>query len=251
VTVLALVAQPDGEPEPLVRWDWVARNATDDIAEAFFQHLALSFTPIVIGLAIALPLGLACVRWRWLYPPMLSATSILYALPAIALFIVLIAFTGLTYTTVVIPLSLYTLSVLLPSVVDGLKAVPDNVRQAATAMGFRPLRRMVMVELPIAVPVVIAGLRVATVSNISLVSVGALIGIGGFGQLFTDGFSRDFPTPIVVGVVLTVALALVADLILLAVQWLLRPRVLAAVIEGVRFVFSRAPQAGPQAGGSA
>lgn len=240
MTVLALVAQQD-DAEPLVRWDWVARNVSDDIAEAFFQHLALSFTPVLIGLGIALPLGLACMRWRRLYRPIYAVTNILYALPAIALFIVLIAFTGLTYTTVVIPLSIYTLSVLLPSVVSGLRAVPENVRQAANAMGFRPLRRMIMVELPIAVPVVIAGMRVATMSNISLVSVGAMIGVGGLGQLFTDGFQRDFPTPIVVGVVLTVALALLADLVLLAVQWLLRPPVLARVIEGIQVVF-RLPQ---------
>jgi osmoprotectant transport system permease protein len=221
VAAAARVAQPD--EEPLIRWDWIARNLTDDIAEGLTQHLVLSIVPVVVGLAIALPLGLACAHWRLLYPPVLAATSVLYALPAIALFIVLIAFTGLTYTTVVIPLSLYTLSVLLPGVVDGLKSVPDHVRQAATAMGFRPLRRLIQVELPIAVPVVIAGLRVATVSNISLVSVGALIGIGGLGQLFTDGAQRDFATPIIVGIVLTVALAVVADLLLLLAQRLLTP----------------------------
>lgn len=217
----AAAAQP--AEEPLIRWDWIARNLTDDIAEALTQHLVLSIVPVLVGLAIAVPLGLACARWPSLYPPALAATSVLYALPAIALFIVLIAFTGLTYTTVIIPLSLYTLSVLLPGVVDGLRSVPDSVRQAATAMGFRPLRRLIQVELPIAVPVVIAGLRVATVSSISLVSVGALIGIGGLGQLFTDGAQRDFATPIIVGVVLTVVLAVVADLILLLAQRLLTP----------------------------
>ncbi|MFI6523010.1 ABC transporter permease [Spirillospora sp. NPDC050679] len=211
-----LAVGDDGEP--LIRWEWIGNNLGDDIAEALREHLILSFTPVLLGFLIALPLGLACARWKRLYQPTLAVTSILYALPAIALFVILIAFTGLTYTTVVIPLTLYTLSVLVPGVVDGLAAVPDHVRQAATAMGFGPLRRLVQVELPIALPVVMAGLRVATVSNISLVSVGAIMGLGGLGQLFTTGLQRDFPTPIVVGVVLVILLALLSDLVLLAVQ---------------------------------
>lgn len=209
--------------EPLVRWDWIERNLNDDIAEAFREHLVLSFVPILFGLLISIPLGIACARWRWLYPPVLAVTSVLYAVPALAAFVVLVAFTGLEYTTVTIPLTLYTLSVLVPGVVDGLRSVPDHVRQAATAMGFGTVRRLVQVELPLAVPVVIAGLRVATVSNISLVSVGSLIGIGGLGGLFVQGLQRDFPTPIVVGLVLTIALALLADLTLLLVQRLLTP----------------------------
>ncbi|REE98894.1 ABC transporter permease [Thermomonospora umbrina] len=212
-----------GDDEPLIRWDWIERNLGDDIAEAFQEHLILSFTPILLGLAIALPLGIACARWRRLYPVVLAATSVLYAVPAIALFVVLVAFTGLTYSTVIYPLALYTLSVLVPGVVDGLRSVPDHVRQSADAMGFGPLRRLVQVELPLAIPVVMAGLRVATVSNISLVSVGSLIGIGGLGELFTTGLQRDFPTPIIVGIALIIALALVSDVLLLLVQRLLTP----------------------------
>ncbi|MFI0451677.1 ABC transporter permease [Actinomadura sp. 6N118] len=212
-----------GDGEPLIRWDWIARNWDDDILESLKEHLVLSFTPILLGFLIALPLGIACARWRRFYPPVLAVTSVLYALPAIALFVVLVAFTGLTYTTVIIPLTLYTLSVLVPSVVDGLGSVPDHVRKSATAMGFGEMRRMVQVELPIAIPVVMAGLRVATVSNISLVSVGAMIGIGGLGELFTDGLRRDFPTPLVVGIVLIIALAFVADMVLLLIQRLLTP----------------------------
>ncbi|MGK5553000.1 ABC transporter permease [Actinomadura kijaniata] len=211
------------EGEPLVRWDWIGRNL-GEIGSLLADHVLMSVVPILAGLAVALPAGLACARWRRIYPPVLGVTNALYALPAIAVFIMLIPFTGIgSRTTVMIPLALYTLSVLVPSVVDGLAAVPDHVRQAAVAIGFGPVRRLVRVELPIAVPVVMAGLRVATVSNISLVSVGALIGVGGLGDLFTDGFNRDFPTPIVVGIVLTIALALVADGLLLAVQRLLTP----------------------------
>ncbi|WP_103936923.1 ABC transporter permease [Thermomonospora echinospora] len=211
------------EAEPLIRWDWIERNLGDDIAEALREHLILSFTPVLLGLVVALPLGIACARWRRVYPAVLAATSVLYAVPAIALFVVLVAFTGLTYSTVIIPLAAYTLSVLVPSVVDGLHSVPAHVRQAAVAMGFGPLRRLVRVELPLAIPVVMAGLRVATVSNISLVSVGSLIGIGGLGELFTTGLKRDFPTPIVVGIVAIIALALVSDMLLLLIQRLLTP----------------------------
>ncbi|WP_433327091.1 ABC transporter permease [Spirillospora sp. CA-294931] len=220
--LLAALAAP-ADDEPLIRWDWIERNLGDDIATALKEHLILSFTPVLIGLLIALPLGILCARYRLLYPPVLAITSILYALPSIALFVVLVAFTGLTYQTVIFPLTLYTLSVLVPSVVDGLGSVPDHVRKSATAMGFGDIRRLVQVELPIALPVVMAGLRVATVSNISLVSVGAIIGIGGLGELFTDGLRRDFSTPLIVGIVLIVALALVSDLVLLLVQRWLTP----------------------------
>lgn len=212
-----------GDGEPLIRWEWITRNLGDDIAETLREHVILSLVPVLLGLAIALPLGLACARWRRLYPPVLAATSVLYAVPAIALFVVLVAFTGLTYSTVIVPLTLYTLSVLVPGVVDGLGSVPDHVRQSAVALGFGPLRRLIQVELPIAVPVVMAGLRVATVSNISLVSVGALIGIGGLGELLTAGLKRDFPTPIIVGITLIILLALIADVFLQLLQRVLTP----------------------------
>ncbi len=154
---------------------------------------------------------------------MLGLTSVLYALPALALFVALIPYTGLTDTTVIIPLPVYAVSVIFPSVVDGLRSVPEPVRQAALAMGFGAWRRLVTVELPIATPVVIAGLRIASVSSISLVSVGSLIGIGGLGYLFTDGEARSFTTEIVWGVVLIVALALVTDSVLVLVRRLLTP----------------------------
>ena len=210
--------------EPLVRWSWIGENL-DQIWTNFSDHVVLSIVPVVAGLLIALPLGLLCARWPRVYPPVLAGTNMLYAVPSIAIIIVLLPFTGLTKTTVIIPLTLYTLSVLVPGIVDGLRSVPDHVRQAATAMGFGPLSRMIQVELPNAVPVVFAGLRVATVSNISLVSVGTLIGNGngGLGDFFTDGFQRDFPTPIVVAVVLIVIFALAADLLLIGLQRWLTP----------------------------
>jgi osmoprotectant transport system permease protein len=205
-----------------MRWDWVTHHGPLFLT-LLGQHLVLALAPVGLGLAISLPLGLACVRWPRGYPPVLAVTSVLYALPSIAAFVFLIAFTGLTIATAIIPLTLYTLSILVRNVVDGLRSVPEPVRQAATAMGFSTARRLVQVELPIAVPVVMAGLRVTMVSSISLVSVASLIGLGGLGQLFTEGLQRDFPTEIICGVVLSIALALVADALLVLAQRLLTP----------------------------
>jgi osmoprotectant transport system permease protein len=183
----------------------------------------LGIVPALIGLAISVPLGIACVRWRGLYGPILSLTSIIYAIPSLALFVVLIDYTGLGYVTVSIPLALFSLCVLVPNVVDGLRAVPAPVSQAATAMGFGALRRLVQVELPLAIPVIIAGLRIAVVSSISLASVGALIGVNSLGYFFIDGLQRDFPEEIWVALIAVIALALISDLILVGLRWLLTP----------------------------
>ena len=199
-------------------WAWQNR---DLIGHTLVSHLYLALLPVLFGIIVAVPVGVMCVRWRWTWPPILSLTSIFYALPSLALYLVLIDYTGLTDWTVIIPLTLFSLSVLIPNVVDGLRSVPQPVRQAAVAMGFGATRRTIQVELPLAVPVIIAGLRVATVSSISLVSVGQLIGIGGLGYFFTDGEQRDFPTEIYVGLVLIILLALVFDgLLVLARRWL-------------------------------
>lgn len=204
------------------RWSWIGTHV-DLLGQLLGQHVYLSLVPVLFGLAIALPVGLACVRWPRIYPAVLALTSTLYALPSLALFVVLIEYTGFSGWTVIIPLTVYTLAVLVRNVVDGVRSVPDHVRQAAVAMGFSATRRLLQVELPVAVPVVFAGLRVAAVANISLVSIGSLIGISGLGELFVDGIQRDFPTPIVVGIVLTVALAVSADGVLVLLQRALTP----------------------------
>jgi len=183
----------------------------------------LGVLPAVLGLAIALPLGVACARWRWFYVPILPLTTILYSIPSLALFVVLIDYTGLSNTTVIIPLTLFSLCVLVPNVVDGLRSVPQPVRQAATAMGFGPMRRLIRVELPLAIPVIIAGLRIAVVSSISLASVGQLIGVSSLGYFFLDGFQRDFPEEIYVGGAAIIALALVCDLLLVQTRRLATP----------------------------
>jgi osmoprotectant transport system permease protein len=209
--------------EPLVRWDWVADH-TQLFTDLTREHLYLALMPVLLGLLVSLPLGIASVRWPWLYPPVFALSNLLYALPSLAVFMLMLDLTGLRSSwTAIIPLTGFTLSVLVPNVVDGLRQVPDPVRQAATAIGFGAFRRLIQVELPIAVPIIMAGMRVATVSSISLVSVAVLVGQGGLGQLFIDGFQRDFPTPIVAGIVLTLLLALVADLLLVVLQRLLTP----------------------------
>jgi osmoprotectant transport system permease protein len=201
-------------------WSWIPGHL-GLIWQLTLENAYLGLVPPLLGLAIAVPLGIVCVRWGWLYPPVLSGTSIVYAIPSLALFVALIPYTGLSDTTVIIPLTLFSLCILVPAVVDGLRSVPEPVRQAATAMGFGTLRRLVQVELPVAAPIVIAGLRVATVSSISLASVGQLIGVSSLGYLFTDGLQRDFPTEIIVGMACVIILAFAADLVLQGVRRLL------------------------------
>ena len=179
--------------------------------------------PALLGLLISVPLGIACTRWRWLYPPVLSTTSVLYALPSLALFIVLIPYTGLTDTTVIIPLTLFSLCVLLPAW-HGLRSVPEPVLvYRRWYWVFCTTRRLVQVELPLAVPIVIASLRVAVVSSISLASVGQLIGVSSLGYLIIDGYQRDFPEEIYVGGGLIIALALICDLLLVLLRRVLTP----------------------------
>lgn len=227
----------DGGNWALGAWEWVARvtewgvnnwsypgEPNRGIWPKLVEHMRLAYLSILIGLAIALPLGLACARWGRLYPPVLTGVNVLYAVPSIALFFLMLPYTGFSDWTAIVPLSLYTLVILLPNVVDGLRQVPDHVRQAAVAMGFGPLRRLLTVEMPVAVPVIIAGLRVASVATISMVSVASLVGLGGLGQLIlSDGFRRQFDAPIVVGIVLVVLLAFVTDALLVIAQYLLTP----------------------------
>ena len=203
-------------------WSWIPSNWSL-IWQLTWENLKLGVLPALIGLVISLPLGVIAARWRWLYPPVLTVVNILYAVPSLALFIALIPAFGLTDTTVIIALTVFSLCVILPNVVAGLRAVPAAVTQAATAMGYGPLRRLVTVELPLAVPVILAGLRIGVVASISLASVGQLIGVSSLGYLFIDGLQRSFPTEIYVGLVLVIVLALICDLILVAVRRALTP----------------------------
>ncbi|MGW1157927.1 ABC transporter permease [Streptomyces sp. NPDC002513] len=187
-------------------------------------HLREALLPVLAGLLVALPVGQICVRFRWLYPPVLWVTTVLYAIPSLAFFVVLIDYTGQTETTVMIPLAVYSLVVLVPAIVDGVRSVPQETLDAAAAMGFGPVRRYLQVQLPIAVPAVIAGLRVATVSSISLVSVGMLIGNqGALGNLLNDANIYHRPELAWNSVITTAVLAILADAALVLVRVLLTP----------------------------
>jgi osmoprotectant transport system permease protein len=203
-------------------WAWVVDNL-GDIWAALAEHIVLTVIPVGLGFLLAFPMALASIRWPGLYSPLLGVAGILFAIPTLALFVVMIPFTGLSKATAIIPLTLYTLLILLRNTVEGLKGVPSHVTEAAEAMGYTRARQLFRIELPLAVPVIMAGLRIATVNTIAYVAITALIGQGGLGNLFMDGFLRQFPTPLIVGLVLSVTLAVAADLGLLGVQHVLTP----------------------------
>ena len=208
--------------DPWIRWDWVSRHL-DVVGAALAQHIELTTLAVAIGTLIALPLGLLAWRDRWLRAPVFSLTGILYTIPSLALFSLLIPFTGLSVLTAEIGLVSYTLLILIRNIVTGLDAVPGEVREAARGMGYRPFKQLTQVEFPLAVPAIIAGVRIATVTTIGLVTVTALIGEGGLGSLIYDGLLRDFKTPLVVGTALSVALAVLADVGLSGLQRLITP----------------------------
>ncbi|HEX3650139.1 MAG TPA: ABC transporter permease subunit [Pseudonocardiaceae bacterium] len=189
-------------------------------------HLYLALVPVVIGLVLAIPLGWLATKSGLLRGVIFYSFGFIYSIPSLALLVVLpaiIATRILDPINLIVALTIYTVALLVRSVVDALTSVPWEVRMAATAMGYRPLRRFFAVELPLSVPVLIAGLRVAAVSSISLVSVGALLGIGGLGNIFNDGFQHDFVGEIVIGVVASLILALITDIVLVLIGRLTTP----------------------------
>ncbi len=205
-----------------IRWDWVARNL-DEVAAATVDHLQLTLVAVAVGFSLSLVLALAVYRWRRLYGPVAGIAGLLYTIPSLALFAVLVPFTGLSFATAEIGLVSYTLLILVRGIVSGLDGVPRDAVEAATGMGYTDRQRLARVELPLAAPVIVTSIRLATVTTIGLVMVTALIGEGGLGQLMLRGFNRGFPTMVYAGVVMSVALAVVLDLLLVGVQRLLTP----------------------------
>ena len=208
-----------------MNWAWL-RNNQQMIIDLLGQHLVQALLPVAAALVLAIPLGYLLQRTGRASGPLLALIGLIYAIPSVALFVALPLFLGtriLDPLNIMVALALYSLVLLLRGVVVGFASVPADVRQAAAAMGLGGWRRWWQVDLPLALPVIIAGLRVATVSNIALVSVGAVIGQGALGRLFDIGFSGAFYTPIIVGIVLSMALALAADLLILVGQWLVLP----------------------------
>ncbi|GAA3844252.1 ABC transporter permease subunit [Saccharothrix violaceirubra] len=196
------------------------------LLDMLLEHVYLSLVPLVVAVLLAIVLGLVCHRYRRVNGVVVALSNVVYTVPSLALFAIIPAVIGtqvLDPLNVIVALTIYTTALLVRPVVDALDAVPGHITAAATAMGFRPTRRFLTVELPLAVPVLAAGVRVGSVSNISLVSVGALIGTGGLGVLFTDGFRQRYLAPILIGIVLTLLLALVVDLLLVGVRRALTP----------------------------
>jgi osmoprotectant transport system permease protein len=201
-------------------WNWINRNLSM-IGGLTLQHAILSVVPVVAAFVISVPLGYLVHRTGKAANSLLGVFGVIYSIPSLALFVVMPAFLGtkiLSPWNIVVALIVYSVALLVRSVVDGLRSVPEAVKQSASAVGYGSFRRFMRVELPLAMPVVFAGLRVVTVSNIALVSVGVLIGVQQLGQLFDTGFNRNFYTPIIVGIVLTVLLALIADAIILLIR---------------------------------
>lgn len=197
-----------------------------DVLTLTGKHIYLAGVPLVLGLIIAIPLGWLAKRYKALYPPLIIGTGLLYTIPSLALFILMPVLIGtriLDPINVVVAMTIYTVALLVRTVADGLGAVPESVNQSATAMGFNRVRRLFMVELPLAVPVISAGMRVAAVSNVSIVSVAAIIGVPQLGSLFTDGFRRDFTDPIVVGILACILLAVTFDLVIIGLTRLITP----------------------------
>ena len=198
----------------------------DDVLRLSALHLYQSVLPLLIGVLIALPLA-QLVRGRpKIRGFVLSGGSLLYTIPSLALFVTLPAILGtriLDMANIIVALTIYAVALMLRVAIDAFDSVDDGVRQAAVAMGYRPLRRFLTVDLPLSVPVLIAGLRVVSVSNISMVSVGALIGVENLGFFFSDGLRRFFLTEIVVGILATLVLAFVMDLFFVLLQRGLTP----------------------------
>ncbi|MFI0895770.1 ABC transporter permease [Streptomyces sp. NPDC020983] len=208
--------------------DWVCgeylREYRSDLTGATLQHLWITAVSVAIGLAVAFPLALAAHRWRRAAgAPVLVVTTVLYTVPSLAMFSLLLPVFGISPWLVVTGLVLYSLTILVRNVTAGLEAVPAEVTEAARAMGYGRLRTLAAVELPLALPALMAGLRIATVSTVALTTVGAIVGSGGLGNLLLSGVDSDFRAQVLAASVLCVVIALLADMLLLGLQWLLTP----------------------------
>ncbi|WGW12051.1 ABC transporter permease subunit [Saxibacter everestensis] len=204
---------------------WLGQNAAENLG-LFGQHAWLAAVPLLVGLLLSIPVGALASKYRAAYTPTITVTGLLFTLPSLAVFVILPGVLGtqiLDPINVVVALSIYTFALLVRVVADGLGSVPEEVRQSADSMGYKPLQRFFSVDLPIAVPVIIAGLRVAAVSNVSIVSVAALLGVPQLGQLLTEGFQLAFYTPIIVGIVGCLVLAAIFDGLILLAGRLLTP----------------------------
>ena len=207
--------------------DWFCGSYLHDyrseITDATLQHLWITVASVALGLVIALPLALIARRYRRLESTVLGVTTGLYTIPSLALFPLLVPFTGLSASTVIIGLALYSLTILVRNTLEGLRAVPAEVVESALGLGYGRSRMLLRVELPLALPVIMAGLRIATVSTVALTTVGALVAYGGLGNMLLDGVSSNFKAEIMTASILCVVLAFALDAVLVLVQRVATP----------------------------
>ncbi|MFE5712304.1 ABC transporter permease [Streptomyces sp. NPDC056501] len=219
-----MTAPPD---DCLARNDWICgayvSTRSEILTDAVVQHLQLTGVSVALGLLLALPLAVVARRWRWAAGPVLGITTVLYTIPALAMFSLLLPVYGLSAALVVAGLVLYSLTLLVRNVLAGLRAVPEETRQAARGLGYGPIRLLLTVELPLALPAAMAGLRIATVSAVSLVTIGAIVGHGGLGNLIYSGMNTYFKAQVLTASALCVVIAVAADLLLIGAQRLLTP----------------------------
>jgi osmoprotectant transport system permease protein len=221
--VVLLAAAVDEAPNPWFSWSFV-RDNSDAILAALRQHVTLTLESVALAVVVAFPLALLARRFGRLATPILGLSGVLYTIPSLALLAFLEPFVGLNQNTVLIGMVIYALVILVRNFLVGLQGVPDEVREAARGMGYGSARMLWRVELPIALPAMMAGVRIATVSTIALITVGVLVGNGGLGQLIFEGFNNNFyRAEIVTGSLLCVGLALVADGLLAVLTRLLAP----------------------------
>ena len=194
-----------------------------ELTDATVEHLWITVVSVLVGLAVAVPLALLARRNPTVESIVVGATTIIYTIPSLALFSLLLPFTGLSATTVIIGLALYSLTILVRNVLAGLRAVPEEVVESARGVGYSNTRLLTRVELPLALPVIMAGLRIATVSTVALTTVGTVVAYGGLGNLLKNGVQEDFRAQVLAASVICVLLAVVLDLLLLAVQRLTTP----------------------------
>lgn len=207
--------------------EWICGQYLTDrkqeIIDATVQHIWITVVAVLVGLVIAFPLALLARRLPRLETLILGVTTGIYTIPSLALFPLMVPFTGLTATTVVVGLALYALTILVRSLLEGFRSVPDEVRESATGLGYSRRKLLFGVELPLALPVVMAGLRVATVSTVALTTVGSLVSYGGLGNLIKDGVSTNFRAELLTASVICVLLAILLDVALVGAQRVLTP----------------------------
>jgi osmoprotectant transport system permease protein len=208
----------------MIDWGWVVDHL-DDLVGRTIQHLGFALAALAIGFAISFALSLWSVRERRVYGPITAISGILYTIPSLALFAAMVPITGLTVFTAIIPLVLYTLLILVRNIVAGFDAVPADVEEAADGMGYTRRARLRAVDLPLALPLIVAGVRVASVSTIGLVTITGALGdrFGGLGFFIFEGYRRSFPTEILFGAIPAMLLAIAVDLALVRVQGRLTP----------------------------